>query len=91
MSPAWKRLVVSILVLHLVLAYVVFSLANYVLWRQMYNENTGPLATKGLLDTVPGVRASVVFGVTLGGLVLFNAVPALLRSFRAGQPAGRSE
>jgi hypothetical protein len=77
MTPTWKRLVLSMLVLQLVIAYVVFSLADYTLWWLQYDQNTGARATKGLLDTAPGVRAAVVFGIAVGALLIVNVVPLL--------------
>jgi len=75
MTPAWKRLVVSMAVLLVVLSYIVFKLINYVLWWLQYDRNTGSRATLGMLDTAPGVEASILFGGTCVVLVLVNVVP----------------
>jgi uncharacterized membrane-anchored protein len=79
MTPAWKRLVISMAVLLVVLAYIVFKLINYVLWWLQYDHNTGSEATLGMLDTAPGQHAAILFGATCTILVLFNVMPLILK------------
>jgi hypothetical protein len=75
MTPAWKRLGISLLVLLFVLSYVVFKLADYILWWLQYDRNNGDRATLDLLDTAPGVPVTIVFGATCAILLLVNLVP----------------
>lgn len=69
MTPFWKGLVVSVLVLQLVLVYCFLSMSDYLVWLHFNTSN----ANEGLLDTSPGAKTAWLLGGTLVALFVFNA------------------
>jgi hypothetical protein len=79
MNEFWKGLVASIVIYQLILTYIMFDVANYLVWMHFDIDKN-----KGLLDTQPGRMAAMVLGGTLIVLVAINFVN-LYHSTRSAQ------
>ena len=80
MDGIWKGLVVSVIVFQLVLTYCVLKLADYAIWLHFDR----PDASRGLLDTSPGVEVAWTLGVTFAILLVANSLRAQRLLTRSG-------